>query len=85
MANYKTKKVKSSEPEYEVKGEVTTIRATSRLSIKVKDNFYTVEYSEERLIPAITGSIIEEERKALWNDVNNEVDNQIQDIYAMYK
>lgn len=75
----------SDKKKYEVKGETTTIRATSRLSVKVKDNFYTVEYCEERLIPAITGCDIEEERKALWDAVNGEVDKQVEDIYAMYK
>ena len=65
---------------YVSKAEIQTIRATSRASIKVKDQFYTVEYSEERVIPQIDGVDIEEERKILWDDVNNEVDNQVQVI-----
>ena len=38
---------------YEVKAITETIRATSRASVKIGDSYYTVEYSEERVIPQI--------------------------------
>lgn len=38
---------------YEVKATAETIRATSRASVKIGDSYYTVEYSEERVIPQI--------------------------------
>ena len=63
--------------------KTTMIRATSRVAMKIKDNFYTVEYSEERAIE--DGDNIEEERKYLWYDVNNEVDKQIEEIYDTFK
>lgn len=66
--------------DYESKAKITTIRATSRASVKVRDNFYTVEYSEERVIPELEGVNIEEERRLLWDTVNTECDNQIQEI-----
>ena len=68
---------------YESKAVTTTIRATSRASVKVKDNFYTVEYCEERSVPEDCN--IEEERKLLWDDCNAEVDNQIQEIMDTFR
>ena len=63
--------------------KTTSIKASSRVSMKVKDNFYTVEYTEERSLE--DGDNIEEERKDLWYDVNNEVDKQIEEIYETFK
>lgn len=65
---------------YEPKAKITAIRATSRASVKIRDNFYTVEYSEERVIPDVEGVNIEAEKQALWEAVNYECDNQIHDI-----
>ena len=75
--------------DYVVKGEVTSIKATSRASITVKtkngaNNYYTVEYCEERMIPQIDGVDIEAERKALWEDVNAECDNQCEEILKTF-
>ena len=64
-------------------GVTTSIRITSRASIKVKDSFYTIEYCEERSIPE--GADLEEERADLWNMCNAEVDNQLEDIIRMSK
>ena len=70
---------------YEVKGISTKITATSRVAIKLKDNYYTVECSEERSIPDVEGVDIEKERQALFDDVNSTVDMQIEDIYNTFK
>ena len=69
---------------YEVKGISTKITATSRVAIKIKDNYYTVECSEERSIPDVEGVDIEKERQALFDDVNSTVDMQIEDIYNTF-
>ena len=69
---------------YEVKGISTKITATSRVAIKIKDNYYTVECSEERSIPDVEGVDIEKERQALFDDVNATVDGQIEDIYNTF-
>jgi len=74
----------SNDTKYESQAKITTIRATSRASVKVRDNYFTVEYSEERVIPEIEGVNIEEERKILWDVVNGECDNQILDIKELY-
>ena len=70
---------------YEVKAITKTIKATSRASVKVGESYYTVEYSEERIIPDIEEIDIEKERKFLWEDINAECDNQIEDILKTFK
>lgn len=67
---------------YQSKAVITTIAATSRASVKIRDNFYTVEYHEERTIPDVSGVNIEAERKILWDTVNAEVDHQVEDIWT---
>lgn len=67
---------------YESKAVTTSIRATSRASVKVGENYYTVEFCEERSIPEDAN--VEEERKFLWETVNGECDNQIQEILEAY-
>ena len=63
--------------------KTTTIRATSRISTKVKDTYYTFEYCEERQIE--DGDDVDNERKKLWEVCNAEVDNQVAETLAMYK
>ena len=63
--------------------QTTTIKASSRASIKVGDSFYTVEWTEERTVAP--GDDLEEERANLWDTANNEVDNQIKDILTAFK
>lgn len=62
--------------------QITSIRATSRASIKVHDSFYTVEYCEERSIAPEDD--IEEERAKLWDTCNTEVDQQLEDILKSF-
>ena len=64
--------------------KTTSIRATSRASVKVGDSFYTVEWCEERSIDPGDILHIEEERKKLWDTCNNEVDGQIEDILKSF-
>lgn len=68
---------------YIPKAIVTEISATSRVAIKVRDNFYTVEYTEKRAIPDVDGIDIEAERIALFDAVNGIVDAQAEDIIRM--
>lgn len=62
--------------------KITTIKATSRASVKIHDSFYTIEYGEERIIDETDD--IEEERKKLWDACNTEVDQQIEDIIKSF-
>lgn len=71
--------------DYTQKAVTTTIKATSRASVKIRDNFYTLEYCEERVIPDIEGVDLEEEKALLWETVNSEVDKQIEDVWNAMK
>ena len=68
-----------------MKVKTTTIKATSRASVKVRDNYFTVEYSEERVVEyegkeEVNEERLQEERQNLWDTCNAEIDNQIEDI-----
>lgn len=63
--------------------QTTTIKASSRASIKVSDSFYTVEWTEERTVAPTDN--LEEERASLWDTANGEVDEQIKDILRTFR
>lgn len=63
--------------------KTTIIRATSRISTKVRDTYYTFEYCEERQIE--DGDDVANEREKLWEVCNAEVDNQVAETLEMYK
>ena len=73
----------SKKKEYKSVAKTTCIRATSRASVKIGDSFYTLEYCEERALP--DNADVEKERALLWDVVNNECDNQIQDVLKTFK
>lgn len=58
----------------------TIIKFSSRASVKVKDNFYTIEYGEERQITDFENTDIDKERQLLIDKCNEMVDNQVQEI-----
>lgn len=70
---------------YESKATTKSITATSRISLKKGDTFYTLEFSEERLIPDIEGVDLETEKKLLWDAVNEQVDKQALEVENLYK
>ena len=80
MAKAKSKKAES---EYKQCAVTQSIRATSRVSIKVKETFYTLEYTEERIIPDayMPDFDLDKEKQLLWDAVNAEVDRQVEDVY----
>lgn len=63
--------------------KTTLIKASSRASVKVRDSYYTVEYTEERSVDEQDN--VDTEREKLWNDVNSQVDNQIEEIFNTFK
>ena len=69
---------------YLQQAKTTSIRFTSRASINIGNSYYTVEASEERIIPDMEGIDLEQEKKMLWDAVNGEVDNQLLDIQKVY-
>ena len=67
----------SKDIKYESKAITTKISATSRVSAKIYDDFYTLEFTEERTIPDVEGVDLDKERKKLWDDVNYTVDTEM--------
>lgn len=62
--------------------KITTIHFVSRASVKVQDNFYTVEYGEDRQLTDEVNII--EERNALIDDCNSIVDSQVKEIVQTF-
>lgn len=71
--------------EYVSKAKINKITATSRSSIKIREQYFTFEYSEERLIPDLPDVDTETERALLWEDCNAEVDRQIDEVVEASK
>ena len=62
--------------------KTTLISASSSVTIKIKDNYYKVEYKEEREL--CEGDNVDFERQSLWDDVNTTVDTQAEDIVRTF-
>lgn len=65
--------------------KTTRISAVSRASVKIRDNFFTFEYSEERTIEYAgdkqpTESELTAIRDDLWNTCNGEIGYQIDEL-----
>ena len=72
---------------YEQKAQTSKIVATSRMSVKIRDNYYTIETQEERTIqPMVNGELdMDKEWQMLWHSVNSITDGQIRDILDTFK
>ena len=67
------------------KFSTTSIRLTSRASVRIGESYFTFEACEEKqcdpeIANTLTEEELKEEREKLWDLVNSEVDNQIADI-----
>ena len=62
--------------------KTTLISASSSVTIKIKDNYYKVEYKEEREL--CEGDNVDFERQSLWDDVNTTVDTRAEDILRTF-
>ena len=75
--------------EYFSQAVPTLIRATSRVSVKLNESFYTFEFQEERAFPidlVEEGQInFDKEKEMLWDEVHSQVDTQVSDIVSMLK
>lgn len=75
--------------EYFSKSIPTTIKATSRVSVKINESFYTFEFQEERTFPANLveeGKVdFEKEKEMLWDEVHGQVDKQVSDIVSVLR
>lgn len=69
---------------YESKAITKTIKATSRASVVIDKNYYTLEYTEERTIPDLPDVDLLLEKTLLWDEVNAQVDKQIEDVLKTF-
>lgn len=74
-----------SEEIYKSKARTTSIKATSRCAVKIRDNYYTIEATEERSIPDEAGVDIDAEWTMLFDSVNDIVDKQCEEIIKTFK
>ena len=77
--------VKKKEPEYEIQGIPTEISATSRCSVKINDNYYTIETMEKRTISNPEFADMKKEYEDLYDCVNNVTDVQVTAIIDTLK
>ena len=63
----------------------TEISATSRCAVKISDNYYTIEATEKRTISNIDGVDMDKEWTMLFDEVNDIVDSQCQDIIKTFR
>lgn len=57
------------------------IKYSSRVSTKIKDNYYTFDYGEERTV--LEDENVEKEIKNLIDDCNAIVDSQVEEVYNL--
>ena len=67
--------------------KTTKIQATSRISTKIGDTFYTLFHAVLNGFRVLIedGDDIEEVRENLWELCHGEVDKQVQDVVNLYK
>lgn len=72
--------------DYVSKAQTTTISASSKVTVKIRDNFYSYEYMESRNVPVDDETVnISEEKRLLWDSVIKEVDDQIVELHELFK
>lgn len=80
MAAKKAVSTRTKKEQYVTHTSPTSISATSRIAIKVRENYYTIEAHEERSITEQEGLNLDLEWKMLFESVNKVVDEQAEEI-----
>lgn len=61
--------------------KTTVLKVTSRASVKIGDSFFTFEAGIEKSVPDdFDPTLIPEEKKKMWDEMNTDIDNQIIEI-----
>lgn len=65
--------------------KTVSIKFVSRASVCIDKNYYTFEASVEKVCPeSYTEEEYEQAKQELWDEVNNEVDNQVEEIVKLH-
>lgn len=62
----------------EKKSETTEIKVTSKATVQIGTAWYSFEASKNREMLGLSDDEVDKEQDRLWNSVNGQVDNQIQ-------
>lgn len=65
---------------YVPKGVTTSISADIKMTVKIRDNYYSIAGHEERSLPATEDVELEKEWEFLYDELYNEVALQLNDI-----
>ena len=66
--------------------KTVSIKLTSRASVCIEKNYYTFEASIEKVCPdEYTDEEYAQAKQELWDEVNAEVDNQVEEIVNLCK
>ena len=60
--------------------QTTMIRATERMAVKIRDNYYTLELTEERSIPNNPNIDLEEEKSRLFESVKTSLYKEVEEL-----
>lgn len=62
------------------------MKASSRISARFGQNYYTAEFTESKVLPDnLSNEELQPYRDKLWEVVNREVDNQIEQVRILYE
>lgn len=70
---------------YVSKARTVEFQATSRCAIKVKDNYYTLELTEKRIVPDDAEIDLDKEYSILFDSLNAQIDKQMEDVLNAIK
>lgn len=66
--------------------KTTKISVNSRASVKIGDSFFTFEFGLEKAVPDdFDVDKLPEEKRAMWDEANGEIDRQIVEISEYLK
>lgn len=66
--------------------KTVSIKFVSRASVCIGKNYYTFEAAIEKVCPEnYTDEEYNQAKQELWDEVNNEVDNQVEEIDNLFK
>ena len=69
---------------YTQKAITNTIKYTSRCAVKIRDNYYTIEATEERIVTDDSNVDLDKEWDFLADSVNAIVDKQCEEIVKTF-
>ena len=70
---------------YKPQATVKEFHVTSRVSVKIREEFYTFEYSETRFIDSPEKINMDKETMSAWDFAHSQVDKQVKEVIELNK